>query len=98
MSNSKPMSRAESVNAAYKQRLGNLEASAEKDAADIEEADTLEHEVHELDDAQKFVGGVEVKKDAATEEDFVPTPAAEETVDETVEAKDEPAKKTAAKK
>lgn len=103
MSESKqPLSRAESVNAVYKQRVANLEASAEKDAADIEEADSLEHETHELNDEQKFVGGVDVKKDAESEEDFLPTPAAEETVDESVEEpveeKPAPAKKTAAKK
>lgn len=94
--------RAEAVNEIYKQRVANLEESEAKDAADREEADTLEHEVHELNDEQKFVGGVNVKKDAESEEDFLPTPSAEETVDETVEEpveeKPAPAKKTAAKK
>ena len=109
MSDSKQQTRAESVDAAYRQRLGNLEASEAKDAADIEEADNLEHDVHELNDEQKFVGGVDVKKDAESEEDFLPTPSADETVDkdetvdlrsteEPVEEKPAPAKKTAAKK
>lgn len=86
MSNSdKPQSRAESVNEIYKQRVTDLRESEAKDAAEREEADNLEHDLHELNDEQKFVAGVDVKKDAESEEDFIPTPAADETLDETVE-------------
>lgn len=81
----KQQSRAESVNEAYKQRVTDLGESEAKDAAEREEADNLEHDLHELNDEQKFVGGVDVKKDAESEEDFLPTPSADETLDETVE-------------
>lgn len=90
-----------SVSAAYRSRVGDVAASEKRDADEAVETDHLEHELHELSDEQKFVGGVDVKKDAASEEEFLPTPAADETTDEDVETpktEKQPAKKTATKK
>lgn len=81
MSDTKP-SRTESISSAYRQRITDVAASEERDAKDIAEADGLEHDTHELNDEQKFVGGVSVTKDAESEEDFIPTPGAEDTADE----------------
>lgn len=77
MSDTKP-SRTESISSAYRQRIQDVEASEERDADDIAESDSLEHDVHELTDEQKFVAGVDVKKDAISEEDFLATPGAED--------------------
>jgi hypothetical protein len=81
VSDTKP-SRTESISSAYRQRITDVEASEERDAKDIAEADGLEHDTHELNEEQKFVGGVSVTKDAESEEDFLPTPGAEDTADE----------------
>lgn len=68
----------QSVSSAYRSRAEQVAASEERDADDIVEADSLEHDVHELTDEQKFVAGVDVKKDAISEEDFLATPGAED--------------------
>ena len=67
----------QSVSSAYRGRAENLAASEEADQDAVTEADTLEHDTHDLTEEQKFVGGVDVKKDAESEEDFLPTPDAE---------------------
>lgn len=77
MSDTKP-SRTESISSAYRQRIQDVEASEERDADVAAEEDVLEHDVHELTDEQKFVAGVDVKKDAISEEDFLATPGAED--------------------
>lgn len=81
----------QSVSAAYRSRAENVAASEERDADDAVEVDTLEHDTHDLTDEQKFVGGVDVKKDAESEEDFLPTPDAEDGDDDSPEDEDEAA-------
>jgi hypothetical protein len=77
--------------------INHVEAGEQRDAEDLVEADTLEHETHELADEQKFVGGVDVKKDAESEEDFIPTPEAASFEETSKASESKPAKKTAAK-
>jgi hypothetical protein len=80
----------QSVSSAYRSRAEQVVASEERDADDVVEADTLEHDTHDLTDEQKFVGGVDVKKDAESEEDFLATPGAEDGDDGTEPGDEDP--------
>lgn len=98
--------RLASTNEAYQSRVGNLAAADSQRIEERDEADTLEHDQHELVEEAKFVANpTDLRKGVSSEDEFseglsdnpVDVEVGSETV-ETPAAKKTPAKKTAAKR